>query len=91
VSVLDFVDALPIGLDLIVEAVPEKLELKLSILAAAERREPVLLASNTSALSISLLAEPLRRPQNLIGLHFFNPCGRCRCWKSSVVQRIRTT
>jgi 3-hydroxyacyl-CoA dehydrogenase len=61
VSVSDSVDALPNGLDLIVEAVPEKLALKLSILAAAERREPVLLASNTSALSISLIAEPLRR------------------------------
>jgi 3-hydroxybutyryl-CoA dehydrogenase len=73
VSVVESVDALPIHLDLIVEAVPENLELKLSILAAAERREPVLLASNISALSISLMAKSLHRPQNLIGLHFFNP------------------
>ncbi|MDT5171375.1 MAG: 3-hydroxybutyryl-CoA dehydrogenase [Mycobacterium sp.] len=84
VSVLDSVDALPIGLDLIVEAVPEKLELKLSILAAAKRREPVLLASNTSALSISLMAEPLRRPQNLIGLHFFNPV-----WSMPLLEIVR--
>lgn len=73
VSTVGSVEGLPIDLDLIIEAVPENLELKLDVLAAAERREPVMLATNTSALSISRLADALRRPANLIGLHFFNP------------------
>ncbi|WP_040699004.1 3-hydroxyacyl-CoA dehydrogenase family protein [Nocardia vinacea] len=73
VSTVGSVDHLPVDLDLIIEAVPESLDLKLDVLAAAERREPVMLATNTSALSISRLASGLQRPSNLIGLHFFNP------------------
>jgi 3-hydroxybutyryl-CoA dehydrogenase len=64
--------------------VPEDLDLKLSILAAAERREPAMLASNTSALSISRLAKSLRRPQSLVGLHFFNPV-----WSMPLLEIVR--
>ena len=78
------IDALPTGLDLIVEAVPEVVELKHTVLSEAESREPTLLASNTSALGIALLAQPLKRPQKLIGMHFFNPV-----WSMPLLELIR--
>jgi 3-hydroxybutyryl-CoA dehydrogenase len=84
ITTVESADAMPTGLDLIVEAVPEDLDLKLSILAAAERREPAMLASNTSALSISQMAKSLRRPQNLVGLHFFNPV-----WSMPLLEIVR--
>jgi 3-hydroxybutyryl-CoA dehydrogenase len=60
---------------LVVEAVPEDAELKIRVLAAAEAvvGDQAVLASNTSSLSIGGLAEGLRRPARLIGMHFFNP------------------
>lgn len=63
----------PEGAAVIVEAVPERLDLKRGILAAAQQRAPKLLASNTSSISISELAQSLDAPQRFIGLHFFNP------------------
>ncbi len=63
------------GVDLVVEAVPEILELKCSLLAQAEAAAPAhaLLASNTSSLSIDALAASLNDPSRFLGLHFFNP------------------
>jgi 3-hydroxybutyryl-CoA dehydrogenase len=61
------------GPDVIVEAVPERLELKRSVLRAAEARRPALLGSNTSSIPIADLAEGLDRPADFLGLHFFNP------------------
>lgn len=63
------------GAHLVIEAVPEKLELKRQVFATVERHAPAeaLLASNTSSLSITRLAEGLERPQRFLGLHFFNP------------------
>ena len=58
---------------LIIEAVPERVELKREILAAAEQLEPALLATNTSGISIDLLAVGLADPSRFLGLHFFNP------------------
>lgn len=58
---------------LVVEAVPERIELKHEVLTAAEALEPELLASNTSGISITDLAEPLADPTRFVGLHFFNP------------------
>ncbi|MDN5549516.1 MAG: 3-hydroxyacyl-CoA dehydrogenase family protein [Brevibacterium sp.] len=59
---------------LVVEAVPEIVELKQEILAAIAKYAPAAsIATNTSALSIDELAVALPRPQALIGLHFFNP------------------
>jgi 3-hydroxybutyryl-CoA dehydrogenase len=60
---------------LVVEAVPEIWELKVSALQGVERHlDPAaFLASNTSSLSMSGLAAELARPENFIGLHFFNP------------------
>ena len=62
--------------DLVVEAVPEVLSLKRELLgraAAAVRGPEVLLASNTSSLSIAALAEGLPGPERILGMHFFNP------------------
>lgn len=59
--------------DVLVEAVPERLDLKRSVLAAAEATGARLLASNTSSISIGELAGPLRAPERFLGLHFFNP------------------
>lgn len=63
------------GVDLAVEAVPELWDLKVSTLQEAEAhlREGVVLASNTSSLSIDGLAAQLTRPSTFLGLHFFNP------------------
>ena len=78
------VDDLEEGLDLIVEAVIEDIDLKRSILARAEVRRPVVLASNTSSISIDALAEALERPGAFAGMHFFNPV-----WAMHLVEVIR--
>lgn len=57
----------------VVEAVPERLELKRTVLAEAEALRPALLGSNTSSISIGELAVGLDRPERFLGLHFFNP------------------
>ena len=61
--------------DLIIEAVPEQLELKQEILREVESHSdsPFIFASNTSSLSITEIAKASERPQNTIGMHFFNP------------------
>jgi 3-hydroxybutyryl-CoA dehydrogenase len=56
-----------------VEAVPERLDLKQTVLRAAAARAPHLLASNTSSIPIASLADGLAHPERMIGLHFFNP------------------
>jgi len=60
---------------LVVEAVPEILDLKLETLRAIEQQLPdfATLASNTSSIPLAQLAETLDRPEQFIGLHFFNP------------------
>jgi 3-hydroxybutyryl-CoA dehydrogenase len=61
--------------ELVIEAVPERLELKQQLFADLEphTRADALLASNTSSLSISAIARGLVRPQRMLGMHFFNP------------------
>ncbi|RLQ09861.1 3-hydroxyacyl-CoA dehydrogenase family protein [Micromonospora sp. BL1] len=61
------------GADVIVEAVPERLDLKRAVLREAESRRPALLGSNTSSIPIAELAAGLERPADFVGLHFFNP------------------
>lgn len=61
--------------DVVVEAVPEDLDLKRSVFEDVEAAAPTeaLLASNTSALSVTAIAATLERPERFVGLHFFNP------------------
>jgi len=61
--------------DLVIEAVPENLELKKGVFREVDQlaREGAILASNTSSLSITELASATKRPQNVCGMHFFNP------------------
>lgn len=61
--------------DLIIEAVPENVQIKKSVLKEAAElvREDALIASNTSSISITDLASAIRRPERFCGMHFFNP------------------
>ncbi|MFV2000332.1 MAG: 3-hydroxyacyl-CoA dehydrogenase family protein [Acidimicrobiia bacterium] len=78
------VDLLASGMDVIVEAVIEDIAVKSTILAAAEERSPRVLASNTSSISIDSLAAGLSRPDQFVGMHFFNPV-----WAMPLVEVIR--
>lgn len=75
---------LPQGLDLIIEAVPERAELKQKVLAAAEDRHPRLLATNTSSIGIGLLGKHLTDQSRFIGMHFFNPV-----WSMPLLEVVR--
>ncbi|MBQ1034309.1 3-hydroxyacyl-CoA dehydrogenase family protein [Micromonospora parva] len=57
----------------IVEAVPERLDLKRAVLRDAAALRPELLGSNTSSIAIGALAAGLDAPERFLGLHFFNP------------------
>ena len=83
-TVVSSTEALPEGLDLVIESVPERLALKHEVLAAIAARRPVLLATNTSALSVDELAGRLEHPQTFLGMHFFNPV-----WSLPMVEIIR--
>jgi 3-hydroxyacyl-CoA dehydrogenase/enoyl-CoA hydratase/3-hydroxybutyryl-CoA epimerase len=64
--------------DLIIEAVPEKLELKQKVYASLEPRmkDGAILATNTSSIPLQDLRTTLQKPERLLGLHFFNPVSR---------------
>jgi 3-hydroxybutyryl-CoA dehydrogenase len=61
--------------DFVIEAVPEDIALKLRTFERLDQRcdEHVVLATNTSGLSITEIAAATRRPQRVVGMHFFNP------------------
>jgi 3-hydroxybutyryl-CoA dehydrogenase len=61
--------------DLVIEAIVEELEPKREVFAELERicRPDAILATNTSALSVSAIAEAVEHPERVIGMHFFNP------------------
>src|SRR5207302_9093062 len=61
--------------DLVIEAVLEELELKRDVFAELDRicRADAILATNTSALSVTSIAEATAHPERVIGMHFFNP------------------
>jgi len=65
-------------LDLVVEAVVEKLDVKRTVLAEVEGRvtSSCILATNTSSLSVTEMAEALDKPERFLGMHFFNPVHR---------------
>lgn len=78
------IEAIPPGLDLVIESVPERLALKLEVLARIGARAPLMIASNTSALSISRLAEAVSDANLFLGMHFFNPV-----WSFRLVELVR--
>jgi 3-hydroxybutyryl-CoA dehydrogenase len=63
------------GADFVIEAVPEDMAVKLSTFARLDSLcgGDVVLASNTSALSVTEIAAATRRPERVLGMHFFNP------------------
>ncbi len=75
---------LPLKLELIVESVPERLPLKQQVLRDCAARAPQLLASNTSSISIDLLAAAVESRERFLGMHFFNPV-----WSLKLVELIR--
>lgn len=67
--------ALAADADLVVEAVPESLELKCDLFARLDHsaRPDAILATNTSSLPVTRIAASTRRPERVVGAHFFNP------------------
>ncbi|MEU8308618.1 3-hydroxybutyryl-CoA dehydrogenase [Actinomadura sp. NPDC048955] len=61
--------------DLVIEAVPERLDLKRTVFAELDRvcRDDAVLATNTSSLSVTDIAATTGRPTKIVGVHFFNP------------------
>lgn len=84
VHVVAAVEDLPHGADLVIESVPEDGDLKGQVLTQIELREPSVVASNTSSISIDTLASSLDRPERFLGMHFFNPV-----WSLPLVELIR--
>jgi len=66
--------------DFVIEAVPEDVALKLRVFARLDElaRPEVVLSSNTSALSIAEIAAATKRPDRVLGMHFFNPVPRMK-------------
>jgi len=82
------IDALK-GSDLVIEAVPEDLELKVTTLRAVEAvvADDAVIATNTSSISLDSLGQALRRPEQLLGLHFFNPVPASKLIEVVVAER----
>ena len=61
--------------DFLVEAVPEKIEIKRHVLTEADHllRDDVIIASNTSSIAMTTLAALTKRPDRFVGMHFMNP------------------
>jgi 3-hydroxybutyryl-CoA dehydrogenase len=68
------------GSDFVIEAAPERIDLKLQLFAEIDRHAPpgAIVTSNTSALSITEMAATLREPSRVAGMHFFNPVHRMK-------------
>lgn len=77
-------EQLPLGLDLVIETVPERMDIKRTVLAQIDARLPSIIASNTSAMSINELAQCVKDPSCFLGMHFFNPV-----WSLAMVELIR--
>ena len=77
--------------DLVIEAVPENIDIKVELFATLDRvaRPAAILASNTSSLSITEMAAATQRPQQVVGMHFFNPVHRMKLLE--VVRALETS
>ena len=84
VETLSDAGKLPMGLDLVVETVPENPALKERLIGQLSRIQPRLLATNTSSVSIDRLAAFAEDPSRFLGMHFFNPV-----WSLPMVELVR--
>lgn len=77
--------------DVVIEAAPERIDLKLQLLGDIEQLAPAhaVIASNTSALSITEMAAVLQRPGRVGGMHFFNPVHKMKLVE--IVRALETT
>jgi 3-hydroxybutyryl-CoA dehydrogenase len=68
------------GVDFVIEAAPERIDLKLALMADIDTHAPAsaIVATNTSALSITEMAGVMRDPSRVAGMHFFNPVHRMK-------------
>jgi 3-hydroxybutyryl-CoA dehydrogenase len=84
-------EAAAAGSQLVIEAVPEKMDLKVETFAKLDRMAPreAILASNTSSLSITEMAAATTRAGQVVGMHFFNPVHRMKLLE--VVRALETT
>ncbi len=90
--ILPVYEDVPLGnVDLAIEAAVEKLDLKKQIFSALEPKIPnaLLIASNTSGLSIDAISEGMANPEKVVGVHFFNPVHRMQLVE--VVRGSRTS
>jgi 3-hydroxybutyryl-CoA dehydrogenase len=84
VCVVSSVSELPEHLSVVIESVPERVEAKAKVLGEIDQRSPKLIATNTSALSVSELAKFVSDPASFVGMHFFNPV-----WSLALVEIVR--
>lgn len=79
------------GAQLVIEAVPEDVELKLATMrTVAEQVSPdTVLATNTSSISVDLLADAVPAPERVLGLHFFNPVPASKLVEVVIAERTR--
>lgn len=84
--------------DFVIEAVPEDIALKVGMFARLDAlcRDQTILATNTSALSITEIAAATKRPRNVVGMHFFNPVPKMKLVEiiralETSTETIRTT
>lgn len=90
-STVHSIEDAAVGADLIIEAVPEKIELKIEVFAALDKLAPphAIFASNTSSLSITEMAAATTRAQQVVGMHFFNPVHRMKLLE--IVRALETS
>ena len=88
---VDTLEAAAQGADLVIEAVPEDIRLKLEIFGRLDQVAPphAILASNTSSLSITEMAGATKRAGQVVGMHFFNPVHRMKLLE--VVRALETS
>jgi len=79
-SITDSLEEALSGTDFVIEAAPEKIDLKLHLIAEIDRHAPVhaIVTTNTSALSITEMAGASKNPGRVAGMHFFNPVHRMK-------------